>query len=189
MRNTVFDFISHSAIWLICMWLLYKPWEYEKYFFLISSRAWRTHVNTHVNTIRCTSFPFAAPAFSYSKKYVLQHHYQSASYHHPSKIIRKKSVIYLEYILKGSTFAPAFQEKKALQQWLSDKASSGLKIRTKNFQKSLDNRNKSSYLCSPNRKANGFSPSFLIILSLSQESLRNEFKKKKQKKLPKKFGS
>ena len=29
----------------------------------------------------------------------------------------------------------------------------------------------------------------LIILSLSQESLRNEFKKKKQKKLPKKFGS
>jgi hypothetical protein len=45
----------------------------------------------------------------------------------------------------------------------------------------LDNRNKSSYLCSPNRKENGFSPSFLIILSLSQESLRNEFKKKKQK--------
>ena len=164
------------VFWLICMWLLYKPWEYEKCFFFISSRAY-----THVNIIRCTSFPFPAPAFSYSKKYVLQHHYQSASYHHHSKIIRKKSVIYLEYILKGSTFAPAFQEKKALKQWLSDKASSGLKIRTKNFQKSLDNRNKSSYLCSPNRKANGFSPSFLIILSLSQESLRNEFKKKKQK--------
>ena len=80
-------------------------------FFLIFSRAQRTHVNI----IRCPLVPFPAPAFSYSKKYVLQHHYQSASYHHPSKIIRKKSVIYLEYILKGSTFAPAFQEKKALQ--------------------------------------------------------------------------
>ena len=73
-----------------------------------------TYAREHVNIIRCPLVPFAAPAFSYSKKYVLQHHYQSASYHNHSKIIRKKSVIYLEYILKGSTFAPAFQEKKAL---------------------------------------------------------------------------
>ncbi|EDO13225.1 hypothetical protein BACOVA_00971 [Bacteroides ovatus ATCC 8483] len=31
-----------------------------------------------------------------------------------SKIIRKNSLIYLECIRKGRTFAPAFQEKKAL---------------------------------------------------------------------------
>lgn len=47
-------------------------------------------------------------------------------------------------------------------------------IKTKNFRKSLEHINKSFYLCSPIRKESGFAFSFMIILSLSQESLRNE---------------
>ncbi|WP_195405694.1 hypothetical protein [Bacteroides congonensis] len=45
----------------------------------------------------------------------------------------------------------------------------------------MEDKSKSSYLCSPIRKENGFAFSFIIILSLSQESLRNELKKKIKK--------
>ena len=64
--------------------------------------------------IMCTPLPVPAHTSPHIKKYVLQHPYRSTSQHKYSKIIRKKSRIYLECIPKGSTFAPAFQEKKAL---------------------------------------------------------------------------
>ena len=98
-----------------------------------------------------------------------------------SKIIRKNSLIYLDCIPKGATFAPAFQEKKALKNWLSEKAESHLKKRTKNFRKSLDNTEKSSYLCSPIRKENR-RVLLSYILSLSHREPEKLSKKKNWKK-------
>ena len=79
--------------------------------FPLCIRPWPRPPNARVNIIRCTPFRLS----SYIReKYVLQHHYLSALQQILSKKLRKKSLIYLDCIPKGRTFAPAFQEKKAL---------------------------------------------------------------------------
>ncbi len=47
-------------------------------------------------------------------------------------------------MIKGCTFAPAFQEKRALQHWFVEKTQGRLKKRIKNFRKSLEVINKAS---------------------------------------------
>ena len=81
----------------------------------------RTHIRAHeYNNV--PFLPAFFPPHPFLKKNVPSLGYVSAVYLFLSKKLQKNSGIYLEYIRKASTFAPAFQERRALRNWHDDKA-------------------------------------------------------------------
>ena len=74
-----------------------------------------THTYARMNIIMCLSFQPFSPPHPFFKKNVPSLGYVSAVYLFLSKKLQKNSGIYLEYIRKASTFAPAFQERIALR--------------------------------------------------------------------------
>ena len=82
----------------------------------------RAYTYARMNIIMCLSFQPFSPPHPFFKKNVPSLGYVSAVYLFLSKKLQKNSGIYLEYIRKASTFAPAFQERTALRNWHDDKA-------------------------------------------------------------------
>ena len=128
-----------------------------------------------LNIIMCIVLYSSLRSFLYRNGGVLEPAYQSASQSDYKKIIRKKSDIYLFCILKGSTFAPAFQEKKALMKMTQSQSAGLLDSRTKKTSEKFWNINKKVLIFAVRfaKKRCFACSSFYLFFPFRIESLRN----------------
>ena len=94
----------------IIIFFSYTPLHTMLYFFI----PLRAHTYARMNIIMYPFPRFLCPFLPLLKKYVLQHHYNSASQRFSFKILQKNSGIYLDVMYKVSTFAPALLERQSL---------------------------------------------------------------------------
>ena len=94
----------------IIIFFSYTPLHTMLYFFI----PLRAHTYARMNIIMYPFPRFLCPFLPLLKKYVLQHHYNSASQRFSFKKLQKNSGIYLDVMYKVSTFAPALLERQSL---------------------------------------------------------------------------